>query len=78
MKSDQKRNFFEDSQETISYNEWYLRDISKSNRLRFLLDRSQKYVFAKPLMVLTIGLTQDIEIKIKKIGSSSEDIFISK
>ena len=42
------------------HTEWFIRDTAKSNRVRYLLDNPYKYVIAKPDMVLTLGLTDDI------------------
>ncbi len=58
--------------------EWFVRDTAKSNRLKYLLDKPTKYVFAKPKMVISLGLTGDFEIHIKQVNNSSAEISVSK
>ncbi len=58
--------------------EWFMRDIAKSNRLRYLLDSPWKYVLIKPGMVINLGLTDDIELRIDKIGYNSSNFMISE
>ena len=56
---------------------WYIRDTSKSCRLRYLLDNPWKYVIVKPGMLISLGMTDDIELVVEKIGFSAGDIIFS-
>ena len=54
-----------------------MRDIGKSNRLRYLLDSPWKYLVVQPGTVISLGLTEDVELIIEKIGYSSGSISFS-
>lgn len=41
----------------IVESQWYIRDVARSNRLKYLLDNPWKYMIVKPGMVISIGLT---------------------
>jgi len=43
-----------------------------------MLDTEYKYVIVKPLMVMGIGLTEDYEIRITKIGFEGGNILVPK
>ena len=51
--------FSEKSEESTIESQWFIRDVAKSNRLRYLLENPWKYVAVKPGMVLNIGITDD-------------------
>lgn len=56
--------------------QWYIRDVARSNRLKYLLDTPWKYVIVKPGMIISIGLTDQIELKIEKVGFDSNSFNI--
>jgi hypothetical protein len=46
--------------------------------VRYLLDNPYKYVVVKPAMVISIGLTEDTEVRIEKVGFSSGNVVVPK
>lgn len=52
--------------------------MAKSNRLKYLLDNPWKYVVAKPGMVMSIGLNDETELRIEKIGFESNSFAVSQ
>lgn len=57
---------------------WFIKDTAKSSRVRYLLDSAFKYAIVKPSMAISIGLTDDYEIRIKKIGFETGNIGVPK
>jgi hypothetical protein len=55
-----------------------MRDVSKSNRLKYLLDDKNKFVILKQKMVIGIGMTEDYFIYVEQIGwSENHNINVS-
>lgn len=78
-KKGKKANYYDQTPpKPIFFTQWFIRDVSRSNRLKYLLDSPYKYVFLKPQMRLTLGLTDDIEMRIEKIGFASADYSVSQ
>ena len=64
-KKGKKKSIFDEKEpEPEIETEWYLRDTSKSSRLKYLLDNPFKYVIVKPNLVLSLGMTDDTELVI--------------
>jgi hypothetical protein len=57
---------------------WFIRDVSRSNRVKYVLDTPYKYVVVKPKMVVSLGLTEDIEVRILEIGFNSGDVSVGR
>jgi hypothetical protein len=52
--------------------------VATSNRLRYLLDNPWKYVIVKPGMVMNIGLNDETELRIEKIGFETNSFAVSQ
>lgn len=57
--------------------EWFVRDTARSNRMKYVLDTQHKFVFIKPGMVISFGLTGDLELQIIKIDNNTADFGVS-
>jgi len=74
-----KKDYFEmNPKKEEGLAQWLIRDVSRSNRLKYILDTAYKYVMVKPKMVVSLGLTDDIEVRIQSIGFNTGDISIGK
>jgi hypothetical protein len=78
VKSAKRRSYFDEKEdESVEVVEWYVRDTAKSNRMRYLLDSPHKFVFLKPGMVVSLGLTGDLEVQIRQIDNSTSKVVVS-
>lgn len=68
IKKEKKAFYMSDDDENKNDTEnlWYVRDISRSNRLQYLLNNDSTYVVMRPGMAVKIGLTDQFEVNIIK------------
>ena len=55
---------------------WYIKDVAKSNRIKYSLDSPYKYVIVKPGMVISFGLTEEWRLTVTKVGFDTGNIMI--
>jgi hypothetical protein len=72
-----KRSYFEEKDDSVEVVEWFVRDTARSNRLRYVLDTPHKFVFLKPAMAISFGLTGDLEVQIRQIDNTASDVLVS-